>query len=168
MVNKVMLIGHTTCKPRKKLEERFWKMVDRARPGCWPWVGALSSKRYGNFRIGGRKGATHKARRVSWLLSNGSIPDGLWVCHRCDNPRCVRPDHLFLGTPKANSDDRDAKGRGRNGELHGGSRLTVRQVREIRRLYKAGRFLQREIGVQFGVRRSTVGLITSGKRWAHA
>jgi hypothetical protein len=78
---------------------------------CWEWVAAKNEKGYGKFSIG----TTHtnlKAHRVSWMLANGSIPDGLFVCHRCDNPGCVRPDHLFLGTPKDNMIDKVRKGRG--------------------------------------------------------
>lgn len=89
---------------------RFWSKVDKG-PGCWTWTGATQNYGYGAVTI---HGLTRRAHRVSWELAHGPIPDGLHVCHRCDNPPCVNPDHLFLGTAQDNVDDKDAKGRGRN------------------------------------------------------
>jgi hypothetical protein len=96
------------------------------------------------------------------MLAHGPISDGMFVCHRCDNPPCVNPSHLFLGTPADNVHDRDLKGRQarQRGQANGRARLTDDDVREIRRL--AGSMLQREIGARFGVSQSYVSDVLHG------
>jgi len=90
------------------LRERFWAKV-KANDACIEWGGAKSSNGYGAFTLPGRKRAS--AHRVAYEFFFGPIPEGLWVCHKCDNPSCIRPDHLFLGTPKENFEDMRQKGR---------------------------------------------------------
>jgi hypothetical protein len=85
-------------------------MVVKEDCGCWRFTGAIGSHGYGYFCWDDK---THLAHRASWEVHRGSIPRGMFVCHRCDNPRCCNPDHLFMGTAKDNSDDMRAKGRGR-------------------------------------------------------
>src|ERR1700756_2891954 len=96
---------------RGRVEDRFWAKVAKG-PGCWEWQGKRHYKGYGHFTVRGQgRRRTLKAHRVSWELANGPIPEGLHVLHSCDNPPCVNPDHLFLGTDMDNVHDRDAKGR---------------------------------------------------------
>ena len=103
---------------RPSLEERFWSKVERSE-GCWVWTRATFPTGYGKFRSWG--GRTEYAHRVAWVLAHGAIPKNGYVLHRCDNPPCVRPDHLFLGTAEDNMHDMIVKGRHRNrytGRLH--------------------------------------------------
>lgn len=97
--------------PDPETEQKFWSRVSRvAGDGCWAWIGALTSRGYGWFAAGRRQVLAH---RFSYWLVNGAIESGLVICHHCDNPQCVRPSHLFCGTPQDNTDDMIAKGRGR-------------------------------------------------------
>lgn len=108
---------------------------------CWNWTGTVRSqdKPYGRLIIGSRSDGSRRsvaAHRLSYEIHVGPIPDELCVCHRCDNPRCINPDHLFLGTKKENADDRDHKGRLkkapiRRGQAHAQSKLTDQQRLEI-------------------------------------
>lgn len=95
----------------QSLVARFWAKVHKT-PSCWLWMGG-TIRGYGQFhlrRVGQTQETTY-AHRFAWTITNGPIPDNLWVLHTCDRPRCVRPDHLFLGTPAQNLDDARAKGR---------------------------------------------------------
>lgn len=98
------------------LRRFFWEHVDRSDPGgCWGWTGSVDSKNYGRVKSGGK---AHKAHRIAYAIAFGD-PGDLFVCHRCDNPICVRADHLFLGTIQDNNSDRDAKGRHARGPALG-------------------------------------------------
>src|SRR5579885_1586253 len=115
----------------------FWAMVNKSSvDGCWEWCGAKYTNGYGRFSP--YHHLSYGAHRVSYTLSFGSIPQGLLVLHRCDNPPCVRPDHLFIGTAKDNALDRAKKGRGKNrpmpGEHNPIAKLTATDVRCIREL----------------------------------
>lgn len=121
--------------------DRFERLVEKEpMSGCWLWNGCAAG-RYGHFRIGER---AHKAHRAAYLIYRGSIPDGLLVCHKCDNGYCVNPDHLFLGTDQDNATDKSVKGRGapsRQGLPFGVAKTKKRfnaQVRFHGRLYYFG------------------------------
>src|SRR5688572_24439688 len=117
-------------------------------PGCWIWQGATDG-RYGEARLNGKKQKTH---RIAWTLVNGEIPEGMFALHRCDNPPCVNPDHLFLGTKKDNRADCLQKGRQARGEMNGSALLTADAVRAIR----ASSLPHRELARMFGVVRSAI------------
>lgn len=107
-----------------------------------------------------RSGKVLKTHRYSWTLSRGFIPVGLAVLHKCDNPPCVRPRHLFLGTQKENVIDMARKGR------HGMSTLTNEQISQIKNMYASGNFLQKELAHQFGVQISAISRFVNGVRCA--
>ena len=94
--------------------KRFWDKVDKSCE-CWLWTASCKRNAYGGFKLDGK---TVGAHRVSWAIANGPIPSGMFVCHRCDNPRCVNPAHLFLGDAKANAADRNKKKRHAHGATH--------------------------------------------------
>jgi hypothetical protein len=139
-------------------EQRFWKMVHVNPEGCWEWIGGKMSEGYGEIIVAGKQRYAH---RVSYELHFREIPAGLFVCHRCDNPGCVRPDHLFLGTHADNLRDAASKGRMERGEQHYNAKLTEDDVRAIR----ADTRLQREIAEDLGISRQNVSLIQNHKTW---
>ncbi len=147
------------------LEQRFWAKVVKT-DGCWIWNRGKGVKRYGSFKVGR---STEIAHRFSWKLHRGPIPDGLNVLHHCDNTRCVRPDHLFLGTQADNVADMIGKGRDHKakGERAALSKLTEAQVREMRRRYVAGVVGCHRLAAEYGVRKGTVQFIIARKTWKH-
>lgn len=150
-------------------ESRYWAKVDRT-GDCWVWKASVV-KGYGQIRRKvGDKHTVALAHRVAYEMCHGEIPAGLQVLHRCDNPLCVRPSHLFLGTNKENNDDKMRKGRHGHGTQHGeqasGAKLTEDSIRQIRSMRAQGMLL-REIGEKFGVHYMTIGQIVSGKTWKH-
>ena len=140
------------------------KLAHYSRPepsGCILWIGSNDSRGYGVLWWNGR---LDKAYRLAWQDINGLIPKGKSICHHCDTPACINPDHLFLGTHLDNMRDRDAKGRGPRGSMNGKAKLTDDQVREI---YFASGSSMREIGARYGVTHSIVSEIKSRKIWRH-
>ncbi|WFC66447.1 hypothetical protein EUC41_09045 [Achromobacter denitrificans] len=144
---------------------RFLSKVERAE-GCWQWKGAKKATGYGNFYLGGKVIGAHCA---SFRLLVGDIPAGMYVCHTCDTPSCVNPDHLFLGTPAENQADMARKGRAvgmrLGGEHHPMAKLTTAQVNEIRARRAAGEKLK-DLARSFGVSESNISVVTNCRSWA--
>ena len=181
-------------------ERRFWLAVDCSRTGvgeCWPWMGmrgGRTSTKYGHVKINGQDVGAH---RVAWELAFGPIPPGLFVCHRCDNPPCCKPSHLFLGTAGDNNRDSASKGRkitgdnhyartqperlargNRNGsrarpdrvprgEAHGRAKLATASVISIRALHATGVLTQAGLAARFGIGQQAVSRVLSRQSWNH-
>ena len=133
--------------------------------GCDLWIGGTTSKGYGSIHYNNRARGAHT---VAWELANGRpVPDGHVVRHRCDNPRCVRPDHLLIGTQLDNMHDMAERGRRvvsrLIGESNGRAKLTDDEVRLIREMYSTGKYSRAVLGVMFGVTRHHIGDIIHGK-----
>jgi hypothetical protein len=146
-------------------EDRFWGKVDKGGgpESCWEWLGTRKPTGYGG--CGAANGRHGRAHRVAYELCIGPIPEGMCVCHTCDNPACCNPAHLFLGTPADNARDRAAKGRTARGENHGRAKLTQKIVGEIRAAYAGGNVTAAFLGGQYGVTDRTVYAIVAGKTW---
>ena len=148
----------------KGLEVRFWKKVKKG-PSCWEWTGSRDRKGYG--RIAATLAVRNlKAHRISYQLHVGPIPPGLSVLHKCDNPGCVRPDHLFLGTNADNMQDMISKGRGGLGERNPGARLTAADIEDIRKSRSRGESF-RSIAARLHVSPSCVHKVATKKTWTH-
>jgi hypothetical protein len=139
------------------------KVLPEPNSGCWLWTATVNDDGYGHFGVA--RSRPEKAHRVSYRLFKGEIPKGLFVCHKCDVPGCVNPDHLFLGTPKANARDRDQKKRTAVGRQNGRAKLTEDLVLSIRSLSNVSS--ERQIARLFGIHRSTVNAVLSGRTWSH-
>lgn len=134
---------------------------------CIEWTGAKSKFGYGNMRF---RGKTWLAHRVWWVKFYGEIPHGMCVLHKCDNPSCIKPEHLFLGTQKENIADCHRKGRisraNRNvGETHGGSKITEQTAIRIKML--RGVLPARVVAETLGLNTGWVGAIMRGEQWKH-
>jgi hypothetical protein len=174
---------------RRNTEADFWVKVEKTE-GCWLWMAARDKDGYGNVRW---RMERERAHRLSWRLTYGNIPDGLWVLHRCDNPPCVRPDHLFLGTAKDNTADMLNKGRyishrqkwtpeqrakvaefyrqypevRARGERCHTAKLTAEKVLEMRRVRRETGRPYADIAIEFGVSKRAALLAIQGITWKH-
>ncbi len=177
--------------------KRFWSKVDKSggEGDCWEWMAGKSKSGYGKFSTVYKH---WRANRVAWIIANKEVPnDNLYVCHKCDNPGCVNPAHLFLGLPKDNSADMAAKGRSlsgdrnpsrtrperlRRGDNHPvrlnpalvkrgsdspNTHLTESDVTEIKRLWHNSRITSRQLAEKYSIGKSSVLRIIHGKTWAH-
>lgn len=148
------------------IKQKFYSNI-RINPetGCWEWAGLRDKKGYGIFKA---LGFTHRANRFSWLLHKGEFPNELYVCHKCDNPPCVNPDHLFLGTQKDNMQDMVRKGRNADSKGIKNPRASLYDdaIIQIRKLWDLGESVK-EIAIHFCVPKSTVQKIISNETWTH-
>lgn len=155
---------------RTPLPVRFWAKVTKSETGCWLWTGATTNGGYGVIQSGGR-GKVVRAHRLSWELHNGSFDPNLDVCHRCDNPPCVRPDHLFVGTARENAADMVAKGRAKGGPPRGSrhprAKLTEELAVRIRSEYLPHVVGLRLLAKRYGVSQKTVMNVVHRKVWTH-
>ena len=151
------------------LKKRFYKKYHSGNSEeCWEWKGAIGRTGYGAINnVPNKRPIVLQAHRLSFELYNGvAIPEGLCVCHKCDNRKCVNPDHLFLGTKTENNQDRDAKVRQAFGARNGMSKLSENQVLSILKMSKDG-VSNPKIAKEFSMSRITVWEIVTKKKWKH-
>lgn len=153
-----------TGRPETPIRYRLLSKINfETSTGCWEWIGARLPQGYGLIKR--KDGFQLRAHRVAYELVHGLIPEGMFVCHRCDNPSCVRPSHLFVGSHVQNMADMVVKGRAARllGDCNGSAKLDAAKVNSIRN--SAGSYSQ--IARQFCVSASAVGLIKRRQRWPH-
>lgn len=162
--------------PKYTPEQRiaaFWSKVNKNgsvpqhRPElgqCWEWIAGKNQDGYGEFSV--EKKLT-RANRYSWIMTNGEIEGDLCVLHCCDNPSCVNPSHLFLGTKGQNNKDRHAKGRTNvpKGEANGRSKFTRELIEYVRRCYSQGNITQRELAREIGTSQGWISEIINYNHW---
>lgn len=156
-----------TSRTHAPLHERFLRHIDRT-DTCWVWTGNTSRNGYGSIQEGGRNSKTVSAHRYSYEIHKGRIPNGMVVMHACDNPSCVNPEHLSVGTPQENTQDMIRKGRKRTvaplGINNGKSKLNDDLVRYIRNnREKSHASLARELGLS----QNCIRGVRSGRTWGH-
>lgn len=151
------------CPSRRNTPGKFWANVQKG-DGCWEWQGCTEKDGYGVFFMWGRQWRAH---RLAYILTHGHVLPNVSVLHECDNRRCVRPDHLFLGTNTDNMADRYNKGRSASGEHHGRAILTESIVLTCRDRFYAGNETARALAREYGVGESTMLDAIHGKSWRH-
>jgi hypothetical protein len=142
--------------------DRFLPNIDRS-GDCWLWLGKVDKDGYGVFYA---NGGDFRAHRVAYEFAFDVAPGDHFVCHRCDNPKCVRPEHLFLGTSQENTADRHAKRRDARGHRVGVAKLTHDDVVQIKAALRAGE-TQCDLAKRFGVRQTNISMIATGQTWRH-
>jgi hypothetical protein len=148
------------------LDDRFWSKVSKNGNGeCWEWTACKYQDGYGQFRVGESIKMSH---RLSYQHHFGDIPNGMFVCHKCDNPKCVNPEHLFLGTHKENMTDMASKkrARGARGQSHHLSKMTPEKVKSLRTERANGASLNC-LAKKYGISAPSVYNIVIRKNWAH-
>lgn len=152
---------------KKNIDSDIWNRIDiRGKDECWLYIRGRFSKGYGSFRINGRD--VHANRKV-WELINGEIPKGMLVCHKCDNPPCCNPNHLFLGTPSDNLIDASKKGRllDKHGENSPVSKLTTKEVIEIKKSLLKGNISNKFLSWKYNISTQSICDIKYKRTWSH-
>lgn len=155
-------VGRAFADPAK----HFWSLVNRAGPDeCWEWTRSRTSSGYGRYKVRGKRVV---ASRFAYETTVGAIPPGMVVCHRCDNPGCCNPSHLFIGTHLENALDKIRKGRANavRGEANPAAKLNAETVARIKQL-RADGLKYRELAERFDVPMSTIGHIVTNRIWVH-
>jgi len=153
---------------KKSLVDRFWDKFDRPEDGCWEWTAGLNKSGYGYVARGHYLGCGQQyilAHRLSWMLFKGPIPDGIFVCHKCDNRKCVNPEHLFIGTPHDNIKDCVRKNRNSRLEKHHTAKLNRDQVQQIKDLVLIHGMTRKEAAKIYGISGRNAGQIVKGEIW---
>ncbi len=157
--------------PDKFTVDQMMKRVGvESKDRCWLWAGPFYLRGYGRLNL---RGKTYYAHRLMFAHIHGLAPEGIQICHHCDNPTCVNPSHLFAGTRSDNAKDMMAKGRGRgqfstdstSGERNVKAKLSRQQVDEMRSLFRGGGFSKKELGRRFGITSVMACYIINGKHW---
>ncbi len=161
---KTLIVGRKTVNITSDKIVEFWSNVDKSlgESGCWMWRGKFTKRGYGYLVFGTVPVYTH---RLSLFLSCGEMPNGMCACHKCDNPPCINPAHLFLGTHQENMQDATVKGRHASGEKNGSSKLNWRLVGEIRELAKSKDWPCYKIAKKYGVNGMTIKAIVFNVTW---
>jgi predicted XRE-type DNA-binding protein len=159
---------------KDKYIKRFWGHIDvLSEDECWQWLKGTDKDGYGIYHI---KGNSVRAHRFSYLLTKGAIPEGMLICHSCDNRKCCNPKHLWYGTGKDNSLDMASKQRqvfqknpelAARGETQGSSKLHNEDVIEIRQKYQSGGYTQQELASIYRVSQSAISAVVRNKYWIH-
>jgi len=155
---------------RKTNEERFWLYVEKCDDGCWRWTGGGDKNGYGQFNINRKPVRAHRySYEHHHPLTTPMSGIDLYILHSCNNPACVNPAHLRLGTHQENMNDMTQYGRGvaLKGEKNGYAKLNENQVLEIRNRYDAGGITQQKLADEYGVSVSLIGRIINRNRWSH-
>ena len=157
----------------KSLFIKFWeKVLVDDDDKCWEWNASKNKKGYGNFYIsvGHSKDKHCLSHRMAYKFRYGDFDESLFVCHKCDNPSCVNPSHLFLGTNQDNMNDKKEKGR-INGQIHGeknsNAKLKEKDIIRIRKLYNPRKYTLNMLAKEYNVHHSTIGYIINRRLWDH-
>ena len=159
---------HAWASPEDRLRRVGWTEVVRVKKlgPCWEWKGRRDRNGYGLVSVGKQKiRFAHRTAFAVWVNGGTEPPSDRYVCHRCDNPSCLRPKHLFLGDQFANMGDAKSKRRNANGARQGSAKLTDDQVIEIRAKYVPRKYTQYRLAGEYGVSQAQIGNIVRGRHW---
>jgi hypothetical protein len=152
----------------KSITERLMMGLMGDANACWPWRGNRAMDGYGSLLVAAPTPSGHttaRAHRLMFEAVRGPVPSGMFVCHTCDNPACVNPSHLWLGTAADNSRDMVAKGRKKKGAAHHNAKMTPEGVAELRALHATGTRTLKSLGEQFGIGTSQVHRLVNNQSW---